>query len=187
MGIHEKLMTVEAFWEAYAGKPYELIDGEVVEIVPTGFKHGRTIRRMSKLLGQFVDDHDLGEVVVGELGVQLGPNILRAADIAFISHARLAQISEPEKYVPFAPDLVVEVVSPSNTADEIQLKVSQYLKAGVLLIWMMYSERKRLVVYDSQGRVETLSENDMLDGGEVLPGLMIPVAELFPPKMTKDK
>jgi len=110
----------------------------------------------------------------------MGPNILRAADVAFISNARLAQISDPKKYVPFAPDLVVEVISPGNTASAIQLKVSQYLKAGVLLVWMMYSDRKQIVVYDSEGYVKTLSEDDTLDGGDVLPGLKIKVAELFP-------
>lgn len=181
MAVQHRLMTVEEFWEQYEDKPYELINGEVVETVPTGILHGAVERRVAKALGNFVDDHHLGEVLVGELGVQLGPNTLRAADVAFVSNARLKSVADPQKYLAFAPDLAIEVVSPGNTIKDIDLKVEQYLQAGTVLVWVVYPEARKVIVHQVGAKPQTIGEDGALDGGDVLPGLAIPVADLFPP------
>jgi len=181
MVVQLKLMTVEEFWEQYAGKPYDLIDGEVIEIMPTGVEHGMMEHRLSRRLGNWADDSHMGRVLVGEVGVQLGPHTVRGVDIAFLSNASLAKIKHPHKYLPFGPDLAVEIVSPGNTANEIASKVDLYLRAGTRLVWIVYPELQRIDIYEAGGRFKSVKVGDMLDGGDVLPGLQIPVSDLFPP------
>lgn len=144
MAVKEQRMNVEAFWEQYANRPYELIHGEVVEVPPTGYEHGSIARRVSAQLGDFVDENQLGDVVGAETGFQLSESVMRAPDAAFINRAKVTGITERGKFLPFPPDLAVVVHFPDGTAKKVP-------------------------------------ENGMLDGGDVLPGLAIPVAALFPP------
>ncbi len=181
MVVQHKLMTVEEFWEQYAGKPYELVNGEVVEVMPTTLAHGAVERRLAKPLGNFVDEHKLGEVIVGEVGVRLGAPELRGMDVAFLSNASLARITDLRQFLPFAPDLVVEIVSASNTASEISSKVDLYLKAGSKLVWIVYPDLRKVDVYQASGQFRSVAEGDNLDGADALPGLKIPAGGLFPP------
>src|SRR5258708_1634201 len=185
MATRTDLLTVETFWTQYADRPYELIEGEVVEVTPSGNLHGLIASRVIAQLRYFVDEHDLGEVYSSETGFQLSPNTMRAADAAFVKKDKLLRITEPEKYVPFAPDLAVEVVSPGDTASEVQNKVELYLAAGTSLVWVIFPDLKKVVVYQNTHKSETLSLADTLDGGAVLPGLNIPVSKLFPPEQNK--
>jgi Uma2 family endonuclease len=105
-------------------------------------------------------------------------------DLAFISSDRLAKVSDVEKYLPFAPDLAVEVVSPTNTASEIQLKVDQYLAAGTRLVWVVYPDLRKVSVFQPGGASSPAAYTETLDGGDVLPGLKLAVADLFPPSET---
>lgn len=193
MAVQPKGMTIDEFWDQYAGRPYELVGGIPVLIdsardsagkdaggVPTGYLHGAVEHLVSRRLGDFVEANRLGVVVTGEAGFQLGPDELRGADVAFIQQARLSAIKEPGKYIPFAPDLAVEVVSPGDTASEVQKKIDLYLKAGTQLVWVIYPELRRVTMFDAQGRVELLTDSSVLGGGNILPGLSIPVADLFP-------
>ncbi len=186
MAVQENLMTVEAFWELYAGKPYELIRGEVVQVMPGVYSHGSIARRVGSQLGLFVDAHQLGDVVGAETGFKLSATTLRAPDAAFISNAQLATLSEPNKYLPFAPDLAVEVVSPNDTATEIQDKVNLYLEAGTPVVWIIYPDLQQVVVHQSNHTSKTVSRGDALDGGDVLPGLTIAVSDLFPPASNQE-
>jgi len=181
MAIQIPLMTVEEFWKQYEGQPYELVNGEVIETVPTGFEHGAAQSRTNAHLRLFVDAHKLGEVVGGETGFWLATNTMRAADVAFISNDQLAKITERGKYLPFPPDLAVEIVSPNDTAGEIETKVRQYLRAGTRLVWVIYPELRHVIVYHPDGSSKLVEAPAALDGGDVLPGLSIPVAELLPP------
>ena len=185
MATRSNLLTVETFWTQYADKPYELIEGEVIEVTPSGHLPGLIASRVIAQLRYFVDEHDLGEVYSSETGFQLSPNTMRAADAAFVKKDNLPRITEPEKYVPFAPDLAVEVVSPGDSASEIQNKVELYLAAGTSLVWVIFPDLKKVVVYQNTHKSETLSLADTLDGGAVLPGLNIPVSKLFPPEQNK--
>ena len=176
-------MTVEAFWEQYANQPYELIDGEVVAVVPAGLSHGFITSRIAAKLRQFVDEHDLGEVTGAETGFRLSSDTLRAPDAAFISHAKLTTVVEAEKFATFAPDLAVEVVSPNDAASDIQQKVDSYLEAGTALVWVIYPDLRKVVVHHPDGTARSVPYEGTLDGGEVLPGLQLPVADLFPPQI----
>lgn len=175
-------LTVDEFWEQYAGQPYELVHGRVVAVTPAGFSHGAITRRVGALLGAFVDEHQLGEVVGAETGFWLGPDTLRGADCAYVGRAKLASLTEPDKYAPFAPDLAVEVVSPGDTAADIRDKVDLYLAAGTRLVWVIYPSLRAVDVYRPDGTAQIVDADGVLEGGDLLPGLRLVVADLFPPE-----
>jgi Uma2 family endonuclease len=102
---------------------------------------------------------------------------VRAADMVFIAAGRLAGV-EREGFLPIAPDLAVEIVSPGDRWSEILTKVHEYLDAGVRLVWIVDPRTQTVHVYQP-GQVEQLSAEDTLDGGDVLPGLTLPVREIF--------
>ncbi len=181
MGVQEKLLTVEEFWQLYAGKPYELVRGEVIEIMPGVYSHGSVANRIGTKLRIFVDEHRLGDVVGADTGFRLASDTLRAPDAAFISNARLATLTEPNKFLPFPPDLAAEVVSPNDTATEIQDKVNLYLEAGTSLVWVIYPDLQQVVVHQPNRTSKTILRDGWLDGEDVLPGLSIAVADLFTP------
>jgi Uma2 family endonuclease len=172
---------VEEFWQEYAGKPFELIEGKIIETFPKDFLHGATLSRIGFHLGGFVDDYDLGDVVSGT-GFQLGTSTICGTDVAFVSSEKLAQVENQENYLPFAPDLAVEVVSPNNTADEIQEKVKLYLDAGTSQIWVSYPTINQVVVHYPDDTSKRLTNRDVIDGGDVLPGFSASVADFFLPQ-----
>lgn len=185
MDANPVILSAKAFYEQYAGKPYELVRGQVIEMPPTGLLHGGTERRVTAILGAFVDEHQLGEVVRAETGFWLSPDTMRAADCAFIGREKMAQITEPQKFAPFAPDLAVEIVSPSDTARDIRDKVDLYLAAGTEMVWVIYPDLRKVDVYLPDQSAYTVDEDGILGGGDVLAGLKIEVGKLFPPKSGK--
>lgn len=187
MTLQEKLLTVEEFWAQYAGQPYELIHGRVVpmhrgaeDMPPTGLMHMLVTAKVIGKLQQYVDENPVGVIGGGEGGFQLSEDTMRAADAAFISNEKLDQVVDLAKFAPFAPDLAVEVISPNEKAVEIQEKVNLYLETGSLLVWTIFPDLRVVVVHYPDGTTRRLKEGDTLDGGDVLPGLAIPVEALFP-------
>jgi Uma2 family endonuclease len=179
----QKLHTIDDLWElshrSKGKRRYELVEGVIVEMAPAGGKHGGIALKLGALILQHVESHDLGHVTAAETGFVLfaEPYTVRGADVGFISKERLTEL--PEKYIPFAPDLAVEVVSPNDSASEIQAKVLEYLQAGTKLVWIVYPKTKTVVVHIASGAQTVLSEG-VLDGGGVLPGLKLKVRDIFP-------
>jgi len=186
MVLPEKIHTIDEFWQQYGGQPYELVDGKVVKMSPTGYLHGSITRRVSAILGAHVDTHQLGDVVGAETGFMLDDDTMRGADAAFIGRDKLKQITNPDKYLPFAPDIAVEVVSPNDTASDIKQKVSMYLEAGTSLVWIVYPSDESVMVYFPNRTSRELIHNDILDGGEILPGFSVQVSAFFPPDLPED-
>ena len=160
---------------------YELIRGELRTMSPTKPLHGVICGRLTVKVGSFVEEHELGEVFGAETGflVQTDPDSIIAADMAFISRERLATAETLEKFFPFAPDLAVEVLSPSNTINEIDEKIALYFAAGSRAVWIFNPMRHTVAVYGSPFDVRILGEQDTLDGGEVLPGFALDLSKLF--------
>ncbi len=181
MLVQDKLMTVDEFERLYMDRPYELWEGKVVKVSPTAYVHGSISRRVSQKLGNFVDANGLGDVVGAETGFKLSSITLRAPDAAFISNAKLKMIKDKRKFLPFAPDLAIEIVSPSDRAGKIQRKIELYLAARTPLLWVFYEDDPRVVVYELDKPFYVVPLSGMLDGGNILPGFRIAVAELFPP------
>jgi Uma2 family endonuclease len=132
-------------------------------------------------LNAFIEAHKLGEFFAAETGFILArnPDTVRAPDAAFVGAARIPPSGLPEGYFPGAPDLAAEVVSPNDTASEVQAKVADYLSAGSRLVWVIYPDLRQVAVFDAARANRILAASDQLDGGDVLPGFSLVLAELF--------
>jgi len=159
----------------------ELIRGEVKSMSPTGGTHGYVCLLLGGIIMQFVRTHGLGKAFGAETGFIVGrhPDSVLGADIAFVSRERLKTVENLDKFLPFAPDLAVEVLSPGNTAVEMDEKVALYFGAGSRMVWIVNPKRRTAAVYTSPFDVRILSEEETVDGGEVLPGFRLPLAQLF--------
>jgi Uma2 family endonuclease len=149
-------------------------------MTPPGYEHGKYVNRLDYFITHHVMQNDLGEVVAAETGFRLSrdPDTVRAPDIAFVSKARRPFVP-PTGYADFAPDLVVEVVSPNDDPDEIQSKVRDWLEAGVRVVLVVYPRSRQIAVYRSLREVTVLTEADSLVLSDVLPGFSCPVADVF--------
>ncbi len=156
-------------------RSFELIGGEVVEVVSNG-KSSALGSRMNVLVGGFVLQHHLGFTTGADGGYQIeGERYI--PDFAFVSKAKQsAPTSDAYNSVP--PDLAVEVLSPSNTPDEIAIKEDNYLRAGVVA-WVVNADAQRVTIYRPDAPPKTFGINDTLDGGDLLPGFTLPVKDIF--------
>jgi Uma2 family endonuclease len=161
------------------GHKDELVRGSVVCEPPPSFDHGATALRIARLLAELVERHDLGRVV-GEAGFMLarGPDTVRGPDASFVSTERLAG-HRGETFFEGAPDLAVEVISPSSSMSSVAEKTRDYLAAGARLVWNVDPERATVTVHARDRRPAVLAGEDRLEGGDVLPGFSIPVRRLF--------
>lgn len=159
----------------------ELVRGRLVREPPAGMDHGWLATRFAVLISLFVDRHALGKVFTADTGFVLfeEPPTVRASDVAFVALDRLPPPQESIGFGRLAPDLAVEIVSPSNTALEILEKAEDYLDAGTRLVWVVEPRRRSITVYRSRKEIRLLGEDDSLDGYDVLPGFSLPVAEIF--------
>ncbi|MEP6988560.1 MAG: Uma2 family endonuclease [Chloroflexota bacterium] len=188
MTVLEQVYTAEGLWaishnpENYLRR-FELSEGMLIEMSPASFKHGRDALKLGWFITGFVTEYKLGETTAAETGYILfknldGKDTVRAPDVGFISAARIPKEGLPEGYFPGAPDFAVEVISPTDQADEVQLKVMQYLKYGTRLIWLVYRKSQTVVVHTPTGS-KTFDIDDILDGGDVLPGFKLAVRDIF--------
>ncbi len=164
-----------------AGLRYELVKGELLEMSPTGSRHGRIAMRLGALLEQYARQQKLGVVYAAETGFKLqeNPDTVRAADAAFVAQERIPPEGEPEGYWAIAPDLVVEVVSPSDSALLVQAKVTDWLEAGCRLVWVVYPDTRTVTEYRSLKEAQVLRVDQNLTGGDVLPGFSCAIAEIL--------
>lgn len=177
-------VTAQDLWRMGEGDVRrELVDGEVIEMAPVGGLHGLIVGKISRKLAEFVEPQGSGMVLVGDVGFVLAlptdPERVRAPDVAFISTARLSEGRLPEGFISGAPDLAVEVLSPSDNPVDVQQKVRDYLDAGARLVWVLAPQAKTATAYRADGSARLLREQDVLEGEDVLPGLTIPLTEIF--------
>lgn len=158
----------------------ELVKGIMIRMSPTGRIHGRIVNNIAGPLWFFVKQNRLGETYGAETGFILSrdPDTVRAPDVAFVSTERLQQQGE-EGFLDGAPDLAVEVISPSETRRAVEEKVLDYLQAGARLIWLVQPETRTVTVYRSLHDIRVLTAGEALDGADLLPGFHLLVADLF--------
>jgi len=159
----------------------ELVDGEVWMTPPPGEEHGVVAARILVNLGSHVFAHDLGIVHAAETGFRISenPDTVLAPDVAFVSRERVERAAVGKGYRAGAPDLAVEVVSPGDSFAEVEAKVARWLAAGCRMMMVVNPTRRAATVYRSREDITLLSENDVIDGGDVVPGWKLPLRELF--------
>ncbi len=161
-------------------KRAELVRGVLVVREPAGFRHGAVVARMTQRFSQFVEERQLGVVVAAETGFTLrrDPDTVRAPDVAFISRARCP---DPEfaSFAELAPDLVVEVLSPSDRPGEVLAKCADWLDAGSRLVWIVDPGRREGRVYRGDGSVAFIASTGSFDGEDVLPGFSFTLASVL--------
>jgi Uma2 family endonuclease len=157
---------------------YALIRGMLYRMPPTKPRHGRITNVIGRLVGDFVAAHDLG-AVYDQSGFILAraPDALLAPDLAFVRTARIP--ADEDVYPELAPDLAIEVISPSQRGPSIDEKIMLYLEAGTRLVWAIDPARRFVRVCRPDGSDRLLTDADMLDGEDVLPGFQIPITRLF--------
>jgi Uma2 family endonuclease len=163
------------------GLRYELVEGKLICMSPAGGRHGRIIFELVLLLGNYVRDRNLGQLYIGETGFILArdPDTVLVPDVAFVQAANVPNEENEIGFLDLIPDLVIEVVSPSDRAKDTTAKVSTYLAVGVRLIWQVDPAKRAVIVYTPEEPQTVLVETDQLDGGDVVTGFTMQVAEIF--------
>jgi Uma2 family endonuclease len=187
MAVREKLYTAEEFFEIAqrpenAEKRLELWNGVILEVAPPTSKHSVIVARILAFLFVFVEARNLGYVTGADGGYILAPGYTFIPDVGYISKERQPQIPDP--LFTSAPDLAVEVVSPSNSPRELLTKIELYLAYGTRLVWVVYPNEQIVDVYrladDGGLHIHKFTHEDTLDGEDVLPEFQLPVKSIFP-------
>jgi Uma2 family endonuclease len=161
------------------GGKRELLQGEII-MSPAGSEHGMICVRIVVALEQHIRPHKIGMVFESSTGFRLTPEDLLSPDVAFVAKARLVGLKRPPRgFFPGAPDLVVEVLSPTDTSERMHEKLSLYFAHGARLAWVINPAERNALVYRGPEADRLLRLSDALDGDDVLPGFHLPLAELF--------
>lgn len=174
------IYTAQDLEQLPSGERYELIRGELCVMPNNSAEHGNKTMRLSAPVALFVEENDLGECFAAETRFVLeqNPDTVLAPDFAFILRSRLTGI--PSKgYLSLAPDLMIETRSPNDTRTEFALKVARWLQAGTQMVWALDPALRTVTVHQSGIVPQTLSVEDTLSGGEVLPGFTLSLRRLF--------
>lgn len=148
---------------------------------PTGGEHGRIESNFGEALNSFARSSKLGKVFVGEVGIftRRGPDTVRGADVAYLSNERYERLGSKQGFLDVAPDLVVEVLSPRDSAAGLTQKLREYFAIGVRLVWVADPAARAVLAYRSPTDVREFRKADRLTGDDVLPGFELTVTSLF--------
>ncbi|HEX7051165.1 MAG TPA: Uma2 family endonuclease [Longimicrobiales bacterium] len=180
----ERPLTIEEFERLPEEDAYriELVRGRMVREPRPAALHGWVLWQLARRLGTHIDEHRLGFFFI-DIGVILSrePATVRGRDLVFVAAERLPSGPPPRGFLDLAPDLCVEIVSPSNTAAGVHEKVLEYLGAGTRLVWVVHPTKRTVAEYRSPRDVRVTGAGDALDGDDVVPGFRLPVAAIFAP------
>jgi Uma2 family endonuclease len=174
-------VTAQELSQLPPGGRYALVKGELRTMPPAGGEHGGIAMHVGASLYQAVTAQNLGRVYAAETGFLLAtnPDTVLAPDAAFVRAERLVQIADAAGFIPGAPDLAVEVISPSDTYTEVEEKVTLWLQHGTRMVVVVNPRRRSVTVYQPARPVLFLSEQDELSGDDAVPGWSIRVQDLF--------
>ncbi len=158
---------------------YELVDGILLEKT-VGTYESYLAGLLVRLLWNFVREQDLGIILPPDGMMRLAPGLVRIPDVSFISRARLPGRKIPrDPIADLAPDLAVEVISKSNTREEMDRKLADYFAAAVRQVWYVYPDRREIRLYLARDKHTILTERQTLDGGDLLPGFQLDLRQFF--------
>lgn len=176
-----KLLTAEEYLELPDdGKQTELVAGEVISMNMPGYRHGRICNRIGRLIGNFAEENHLGTTLNNDSAIitHRGPDTVRGADVSFYSYARVPQGEVPVGYAGASPEIVFEVVSPSNTRRKIAEKTKEYLNAGVHVVCVVDPSYKTVNLHFPDQPSKELEGDGLLAFAD-LPGFSLPVSKFF--------
>ncbi len=167
----------------FADRRVELVEGEIVTMGLPKALHGVVMFRLARFIGNYLADHNLGEITGADAAFVLERSeyrgdTVRGLDIAVVGNERANELYT-NKVIEGAPDLAVEIVSPSNTISDMKRKTRQLLEAGTIQVWIVDPDLREVDVYTRAGSAN-YREGDTLSAGDALPGFKIPVADIFP-------
>ncbi len=182
----EQLLTADEFYllpDPPHGGKMELVSGKAVVHMPPGGVHGKLARRLSARIGDFVDQHRLGETLV-ESGYRLrrNPDTVLGPDVSFVESSRLAGGRLPDGFIDEVPALAVEVMSPNDTRKEVLAKVGDYLDCGVARVWVVREKDRTVIVYGQDDQIKVVPSDGVLtsdDAGFAVPGFELKLSEIF--------
>lgn len=157
---------------------YEVVAGELIAVGNAGLKHGWLASTLMIILGSYVRSQRLGIMCDSSTAFTLKNGNRRAPDLAFLAKERLPE-TIPSGYFVGAPDLAVEILSGSNTVEEMHAKVVEYFESGCRLLWILHPEEEYILVYRQPFPEQLLRRDDILTAAEVVPGFSVAVATLF--------
>lgn len=163
------------------GFRYELVRGVLQKMSPAGGEHGQIEAYLCGHLSLFVRKHRLGAVYSGDTGFQIhfDPDTVLSPDVGFVARERLQTIRDHRRFVPFAPDLAVEVLSPDDTYSKTINKIQDWLSAGTRAGVLVDPRKKNVSIYRANVPVVTLDESTELEVPDIIPGWTIPVSDIF--------
>lgn len=176
-----RAMTVEDLWELEDdGCRYELVRGELLSMAPTGGVHGELLYTLVSLLAS-QQIHEHGRVFVGDTGFRLSQEeeTVLAPDIAIVREEQLLDDEWVTGFIPVVPNLVVEILSPSDRIGRVNQKLSLYLEFGVGLIWLVDPDRRTVTEYAVGKPTRLLQSGDSLTANDIFPNLRIEIDEMF--------
>lgn len=178
-------MQRDEFWARYAFQPYELVRGHVVPLRKLTFRSSIVALRIASRLEEHIAQlseprRPLGEVLRGDGSFALSAKTVRTPRVAFISRAKMQRIRYPYRYMPFAPDLIVDVVAHGEDDAPVKFAVQQYLRAGTRLAWVFYPDYAHVIAIGQDGEALLLRGSATLTGAPVLPDFNVLVAHLLP-------
>jgi len=156
----------------------ELDEGEVITLPMATERHGHVESTIIALMYGYVKPRKLGRVYTGDTDFRLSADIMRKPDIGFVRQERVLNLAG-DRAIPGAPDLAVEIFSPSNSFPQLMRKTRQYFAAGCHTVWIVYPETREIHVIEASGGDRILHAGDTLDAPELLPGFSVPVSEIF--------
>lgn len=179
--VAAKPITVEEFERMAFDFPVDLIAGEIIEMPPAGSQHGRIAINVGFLIEQWCRKDQRGVVLGNDAAILIAtdPDTVRGADVSFLSQARLPAEGLPEGTLRIPPDLVVEVLSPSDRWSDVFDKVTEYLEVGVREVWVVDGGKRQVDVFRPHIAPQRFANSDELTSPDVLPGFAAPVSEFF--------
>lgn len=179
--LEETLLTAEEYGQLPDdGCPTELVRGRIVRMNVPNFRHGKYCGRIDRTFGRYVDDHDLGHVLTNDAGVvtERGPDTVRGPDVSFYSYSRIPKDADVIGYPSVAPEIVFEVRSPSDRWPKMLRKVSEYLNAGVLVVYIVDPQTETVTAFDAEQPGRLFAGDEELSFPEPVSGLRLTVRAL---------
>ena len=190
----EEFLTLEEFAALHFDEVVELVDGRVKLLGNNNPDHSEVLVNVTAPMKNFVKEQDLGRLFAGDVTVLVrrGPDTGRGIDLAFASHKTLEKQPAGVSALHIAPELAIEIMSPSNPWEDVQKKISEYLEIGVREVWVISISVRTVSVYHSITDVKIFADQkgDSVSSPEILPGFELPLSQIFeglPPLETLEK